>query len=506
MRRPENSPAPRPPERSAQRSAARAARRAARAAGAFVGTTSAATAGWVDDSKYQTLMTLMICALLFYMTVPVNAFEPQTAATVPEPNLLYRTIKVSLLAAGTGLLVWRFSFAMQLAREVNRFFIAFLLLIVLSATWSIEPAITLTRCLAMLTISLVCGGCVMVGWHDRRFQEIVRSFFTLLMVASLIYGIVAPDLAKEQGTGISLQGAWRGVLGQKNGLGHAASIAVFFWVHAYLTREVKIWKFLLGCGVSVACLVLSRSSASLLSATFSVLLLLLLLRAPKGKRRYMAFIIAVFVTTIMLYSLAVLNIFPGLDFLLQPIVSITGKDLTFSGRTQIWAVIRQHISAQPLLGSGYGAYWIGPVPTSPSYVFLTRTSNFYPTEAHNGYLDVLNDLGYVGLVCLLGYVLVFLRQSLGMLKINYVQATLYLALLFEEMINNLTESEWLSSTSFSFAIMTFATFALARSALDQRLIASGAPAVVAPSPRPGVARQDAGRKSALRRDSSSRVP
>jgi exopolysaccharide production protein ExoQ len=147
---------------------------------------------------------------------------------------------------------------------------------------------------------------------------------------------------------------------------------------------------------------------------------------------------------------------------------VNGKDLTFSGRTQIWAVIRQHISQQPLLGSGYGAYWIGPVPTSPSYVFISRASNFYPTEAHNGYLDILNDLGYVGLLCLLGYLLVFLRQSLALLKFNYHQATLYLALLFEEMINNLTESDWLSSTAFALSIMTLATFALARSALEQR--------------------------------------
>jgi O-antigen ligase len=402
------------------------------------------------------------------MTVPTNALQPQAAAAVVEPNLFYRALKLSLLASGLAVLIWRHSFALLLAREVNKFFIAFLALVLLSATWSIEPAITMTRFLAVCTVCLVCGGCVMVGWYDRRFQEIVRSFFTLLMVGSLIFGIIAPDLAKEQGTGISLEGAWRGLLGQKNGLGHASSIAAFFWMHGWLTKEVKFWQFALGFGASVACLILSHSSTSLFSAVFSIMLLLLLLRAPKGKRRYMAFIIAVFVTTILLYSLAVLNIFPGLDFLLQPIIGVTGKDLTFSGRTQIWAVIREHISQRPLLGTGYGAYWIGPVPTSPSYVFISRKSNFYPTEAHNGYLDILNDLGYVGLMCLLGYLLVFLRQSLALLKIDYKQATLYLALLFEEMINNLTESDWLSSTAFALTVMTLATFALARALLEHR--------------------------------------
>jgi O-antigen ligase len=123
-------------------------------------------------------------------------------------------------------------------------------------------------------------------------------------------------------------------------------------------------------------------------------------------------------------------------------------------------------------------------------VFISRASNFYPTEAHNGYLDILNDLGYVGLTCLLGYLLVFLRQCLALLKFNYAQATLYLALLFEELINNLTESDWLSSTAFALSIMALATFALARSALEQRWRmqvqpAPAPPATVAAAARSG---------------------
>src|SRR6202034_1574173 len=153
---------------------------------------------------------------------------------------------------------------------------------------------------------------------------------------------------------------------------------------------------------------------------------------------------------------------------LQPIIAITGKDATVSGRTLIWAVVREHIKLHPLLGTGYGAYWIGPVARSPSFVFISKRSNFYPTVAHNGYLDILNDLGYVGLVCLLGFLWVFLRQSLALLKIDYPQATLYLALLFEELINNLTESDWLSSGAFAMPIVTLATFALARALLEQR--------------------------------------
>jgi exopolysaccharide production protein ExoQ len=443
----------------------RAARSAA--AGVSVGTNAGTDPRWQSDSKYQPLITLMMYAMMFYITVPGTVLDVQPKDLV-EPNLYYRVLKVALLAAGLVLLIWRRSFALALAREVNKFFIAFVLLVLLSTAWSIEPGYTMTRFLALITICLVCGGCVMVGWYDRRFQEILRSFFTALMIGSLIFAILWPDLGKEHGTSISLEGAWRGVFGQKNGLGHAASITVFLWVHALLTKEVKFWRFAVGFGAAASCLYLSHSSTSMFSALFSIMLLLLLLEGPKRKRRYMAVIVAVFVATILLYSLAVLNIIPGLDFLLQPIIGVTGKDATFSGRTQIWAVIREHIKLHPLLGTGYGAYWIGPVPRSPSFVFISRKSNFYPSVAHNGYLDILNDLGYVGLLCLLGFLVVFLRQSLALLKINYAQATLYLALLFEELINNLTESDWLSSNAFSMPIVTLATFALARALLEER--------------------------------------
>jgi exopolysaccharide production protein ExoQ len=449
----------------------RPSQRAPRIAPLSAAVASGTERGWLVDSKYKPVMTLMMYLLLFYITVPSNVLTRQDSDVGGwggGVDPVYRTLKLALLASGVLVLIWRHSFAVLLAREVNKFFIAFVALVLLSTTWSIEPAITATRFFAIFTICLVCGGCVMIGWYDRRFQEIVRSFLTALMVGSLIYGIIAPDFAKEVGTSISLTGAWRGMMEQKNEFGHAASIAVFLWVHGLLTKEVKFRYFVIGFGSAATCLILSRSSTSIFSALFSSMLLLLLLRGPKGKRRYMAFIVAVFATMILLYSLAVLNIVPGLDFLLQPVIALTGKDATFSGRTQIWAVIREHISQAPLLGTGYGAYWIGPVARSPSSVFITRKSAFYPTESHNGYLEIINDLGYVGLLCLLGFLLVYLRQSLSLLKIDYKQATLYLALLFGELINNLTESDWFGSGGVATPIVTLATFGLARALLEQR--------------------------------------
>jgi exopolysaccharide production protein ExoQ len=148
-----------------------------------------------------------------------------------------------------------------------------------------------------------------------------------------------------------------------------------------------------------------------------------------------------------------------------------------TGRTGIWDVMSAEIGLHPLLGAGYGAYWAGPVPGTPSYEFV-RLLSFYPASAHNGYLEVLNELGTLGLVVLLGFLAVFIAQCLRLLPLDRAQATLFLALLLQQAITNLSESRWLNVQSVDFVIMTLATAALGRALLDQRLrrAAGAAPA------------------------------
>jgi O-antigen ligase len=94
---------------------------------------------------------------------------------------------------------------------------------------------------------------------------------------------------------------------------------------------------------------------------------------------------------------------------------------------------------------------------------------FWPSEAHNGYLDIVNDLGFVGLLCLLAYLMVYVRQSLQLFKIDRPQSALYLALFFQQAMTNLSESCWFSPMGIlPIVMMTLATCTLARALLDQR--------------------------------------
>ncbi len=408
--------------------------------------------------------------MLAYNLIPPAYYSGQkiTLAEMTAPNPVARVIKLALLVIGSIIIIWRSRLAWVLIRELNPFFFVFLTLVPLSVLWSIEPSATINRYVSLLSIVQVCFAFVLVNWHAQRFQSVVRPLLTLLLVASIFFVFLAPDLAIEEGEG-TLKNAWKGLTSQKNAFGCLSSFGVIFWLHAFLAKEVKSWFAAFFIGLSSVCVLLSRSSTSLLATVLTAVFMLLLLRSPKNLRRYMPYIVGTFTTIVVIYAVAVLKLVPGLDILLTPITSFTGKDLTFSNRSEIWAIIKEHIALSPYLGSGYSAYWIGPVPTSPSYTFFSRMY-FYPTESHNGYLEVVNDLGFTGLLVLLGYLVVFVRHSLQLMRFNRNQGALFLSIFFQQAILNLSESLWLQvNAAFVFGLVTLAMFSISRSLLEYRL-------------------------------------
>ena len=449
---------------------------------AHTGGSAEVSTAWVADDKYSWTVTLMMWAMCFTYIVPSALLSGQVHDLVAnEPSLVYRVLKASLIGAGILILIWRYALAGRVFQEMNFFLPAFVALVFLSTRWSIEPAFTLWASVLVLESFVVCAAFVMVAWHPRRLQEVLRTVLTGFLLASLILGALEPNLGREFGNTLALAGSWRGVFAQKNGLGNGAALGVLFWLHARLAKEVRFWHFVAGLGICVACLILSRSSTALFGTIFATSLLLLLMKGFSGRRRYVVPLVILFVLLTLFYSLVVLKILPNLEFLLQPFVALTGKDMTFTGRAEIWDVVREHMRQHPLLGTGYSGYWIGPLPRSPSILSMARYSDYYPGEAHNGYLDVMNDLGYLGLVCLLGFILVYVRQSIALLKVDYNQGVLYLTLLVVGLVINLTDSDWFSYRSIHFMILTLVVCALARSALDRRLRATQA---VQPAPMP----------------------
>ena len=439
-----------------------------------------------------TIVLLILFWLIFYQNLPGNfGLNALPGAVLDGPagqgaaNWLDRTIKVAMIGICLVIIASKWRQTRALLKTLNPGLTAFMVLAPLSVLWSIDSSSTLLRSVTLLTMVLVCFAVAVGGWSRERFQLFAIPPIMYILVASLVVGSLYPDRIIESGEDLSLKNAWHGVTHFKNQFGMIASIGIVFCFHHWLSGGRRVFWALAGIAAGSACLILSRSNTSQLATVVCVLFMVLVLRVPAVRQRYATHIVVGTVAVLLLYQMVVQQMIPGTSILLSPIASLTGKDTTFSSRTMIWDIIKDHIRLAPLLGTGYGAYWTGVSKSTPSYVF-EYLMFFYPTEAHNGYLDIVNDLGLVGLACLLAFIFWFVKQALQLMRIDRGQATLYLALLFQQMIMNMSESEWYSRSNSSFVLILAAT-CLARD-LIQNSQPPAAPQPVHGTQRPGRSR------------------
>jgi O-antigen ligase len=419
---------------------------------------------YASDGGY-TLALSVLFWLIFYLNLPdnLNGYAGN-GGEVETANSMARNIKVGMIILSVYLIASRWSALRLFAKNINVGAAVILLLAPLSALWSIDPSATLLRFVSLASIVLVCVAACVNGWHRRRFQQLALPPLMFILIASLVVGIALPDRITEIGTDLSQKDAWHGITHGKNEFGMIASFGTIICFNSWLAREGRGYWAFAGSVVSVVCLMLSRSNTSQFATLVGVGSMALLMRVSAIRQRHATIVVLGLAATILLYELAIQDVIPGVNTLLAPIMTLTGKDATFSARTFIWKIIKDHIQGAPYLGTGYGAYWLGPLRTSPSYIFVSLMY-FYPMEAHNGYLDMVNDLGMLGLVCLLLFLFWYMRQALQLLRIDPTQAALYIGLLLQEMVINMSESDWLSRTN-TFAVLLFATACLSRGLLE----------------------------------------
>lgn len=431
--------------------------------------TSSSQSMMIRDVGFGAFLSLLVW-FVFVINAPHSlggTAEELDVQSFAGANQLDRAMKLTMLIGG-GLIV---ALRMRLAWAVvsaNPGIAAFLAVAGASVAWSISPADTVLRLVSLYAIMLACLAFGLASWHPRRFQQTLYVPLMIILIGTLALGSVAPRLVIEQSDTLALKNAWHGLTHSKNELGMVSGVTLILCVNAAFGYWRTRWLAIGGALVALSCLLLSRSNTSTFAALLGIGLMWALMRWRRLQGPAARWYVIGLVSLIAIYGLAMQGFIPGLNLLFSPVALLTGKDSTFSARTTIWQVIRQHIAYSPILGTGYGAYWIGPLPQSPSYIFLALMY-IYPTESHNGYLEVVNDLGLVGLACVALFVIRYLGQSLELLRFDRPQAALYIALMIDALVMNLQESDWFSRSN-TCAVLVLAAVCLSRELIDARLL------------------------------------
>lgn len=307
-----------------------------------------------------------------------------------------------LMAAGIGILIRRGSRTGALLKASLPILVYFLYCLA-SILWSPFPGVAFKRWTKdvgdLVMVLIVVTEADQMAALRRIFS---RVGFILLPASVLL--IRYSDLGRGYDPdGVSMN---TGVTTNKNTLGLITFVVALGALWSFLLvlrakRQPLRGRHLLALGTllafGVALLAMAQSATSV--ACFALGAILILATYLPFIRRRPARVHAVVLAILLAGVLAIL--FGGE----AGVVHALGRDTNLTGRTDIWKAVIP-LCPNPVVGAGFESFWIGP-----SHEKLSRTlSNWWGgaqslNEAHNGYIEVYLNLGWVGL-CLIAWILV----------------------------------------------------------------------------------------------------
>jgi exopolysaccharide production protein ExoQ len=218
---------------------------------------------------------------------------------------------------------------------------------------------------------------------------LIRQAIGVTALASLVVAVGAPAIGGEDPIGPA---GWRGIFATKNDLGIAmaiGSVTYFYTLVAGRQKFSAIMLQILGLLLCLGLLRLAQSSTSLVITLVGIVLCLVV----KLTHKRVGVAIIIWTAILLLLAPAVIIVTNQLG----AIAPLLGRDAQLTGRVDLWLILPSYIAERPWLGHGLGAFWVAD---SANVSLIWDTVGWTPPHAHDGWLDVLLELGVVGLAFL----------------------------------------------------------------------------------------------------------
>lgn len=325
-----------------------------------------------------------------------------------------------------------------------------------SAIWTVAPDITFRRGLLLLGTTLF-GVYLAMRYSLREQLQLLSLALGLVILLSIVFALGLPSsgLMTTQEGGVHA-GAWRGVMTHKNILGRlmVLSSVVFFFVansHSIANSKYR-WLAWIGYLLSFFLVICSTSKTALVV----FLALMIIMPLYRTWRRNYNQLIPIAIALILVIGSAIILFVDNLPF----IASYMGRDLTLTGRTELWSVMFELIQEHPLLGYGFNGFWRDW--DSDVTAYLWRTLQWECPYGHNGFMDLLAELGILGLaVFFLSLITAYIKGMRFLRITKNIEGLWTLMYLTFLLIYNLSESTLLATNSIFWILYVSTVFSMA---------------------------------------------
>jgi exopolysaccharide production protein ExoQ len=255
-----------------------------------------------------------------------------------------------------------------------------LVVILFSILWSADMASSLIYMRGLIRIYLLAVYLAMRYTIKEQMRMIAIALSTSALLSIILSSVPsfggihkAPELA----------GMWTGIFGHKNELGYMMAWSA--GVSSHLALSINRFRWLMWgiFGISVCLIILSRSTTSL-TILITMISLIPFYRIIQ-KTNYKLQVVLISLGLMLLVTISILLVGNA-----ESVVGASGKDLTLNGRTDLWEFIFAKIFERPWFGYGFYGFWDSSVAES------LRRQHPWASNAHNGFLEMILELGMVG--------------------------------------------------------------------------------------------------------------
>lgn len=390
---------------------------------------------WKQKANTSAALWLPIVYVLIIASRPVSTWlgvgPTVSVSQASEGSPVDRVVFALLQGMALAVLIQRGSVVTRILNE-NRAVVVFFLYCGLSILWSDFPDVAIKRWIKLVGDLMM----VLIVVTDPTPAAALRRFLCwpafILIPVSVLFIKYYLHLGRgyDPWTGAQMV---HGISYNKNGLGVICLLWGLgcFWMLVDKTlrtrrRWIQILPPLVILLMAVWVLLLSRSATSMACLAAGTVLMVV------SKQRWVAqrsVIIHMGAAAFIGLSFAALFLKVGTSAL-----DMLQRDSTLTGRTKLWDDVLL-VAGNPVLGVGYESFWLGERIDTLWQVYWWR-----PTQAHNGYLEIYLNLGWVGLVLLMVMIVTGYRKAISAVRCGKWAAHLRLALIVVIIPYNYTEA------------------------------------------------------------------
>lgn len=227
----------------------------------------------------------------------------------------------------------------------------------------------------------------------EKLTCILLNVHLIVLILNILFYYLNPQLSFDLLDNTSAVSA---LFTQKNQFGTELAFGILISFNCVINKNInKLYRLLaiISIIVSVIMLNLVQSVTSILSIIVPIVLFYLFL-LRKGKMSVIRILLAVNLVVILI-------VFYG-DFFSDIFIKIFNRDITLTGRLDIWKAILTTVGIRVLFGFGYFTFW----GFNPYYESKIKGLTFETLgSAHNTFFEVILNVGVIGMVIFILYLL-----------------------------------------------------------------------------------------------------